>query len=247
MRETGRTSREHVVAFDEADAELAETLDNLDDADRYRQWIYDLIEPYLGDRILEVGAGHGTFTALLAPGRHVTATDLSERCVRVLHDRYDGDPTVTVQQSDLAQAVGAGPFDTVVLINVLEHISEDSQALSQVHDLLRPGGRVLLWVPAFDQLYSEFDRRIGHHRRYTVAQLQHRLLGSGFTVDEIRYVNALGALAWWLVAKKLRRTPTGKLGVRIYDRVFVPIVRRVEERWRPPVGQSILAIASRET
>lgn len=231
--------------FAEADRELAETLDNLDDADRYRQWIFDLIEPSLGDRILEVGAGHGTFTTLLAAGHSVLATDLSQRCAAVLEDRFAARPEVTVRCCDLAGASDAGPFDTVVLINVLEHIRDDDEALQNILALLDAGGRVVLWVPAFARLYSDFDRRIGHYRRYHREALRAQLARAGFTVEDVRYVNSVGALAWWVVATKLRRTPTGKLGVVAYDRVFVPILRRVEARWRPPIGQSILAIASK--
>jgi SAM-dependent methyltransferase len=234
------------VSFDEADVELAETLDSLDDAHNYRRWIFDLLEPYLGPRVLEVGAGHGTFTELLAPGRHVVATDMSPRCAAVLRDRFWGDPAVEVLEADLEAAAVAGPFDAAVMINVLEHIEDDAAALSDLSALLVPAGRLILWVPAFAALYSEFDRRIGHYRRYDIRGLSAKLSDAGFRVDDIRYVNTLGAFAWWVVARQLHRTPTGTTGVQIFDRLFVPVVRRLERGHRPPFGQSIFAVASRD-
>jgi SAM-dependent methyltransferase len=229
--------------FGDADRELAATLDNLDDAHNYRQWIFDMIKPALGPRVLEAGAGHGTFTELLAEGRSVTATDLSPRCVRELRDRFGQRPDVTVLQCDLVGSRDAGPFDCAVLINVLEHIEDDTGALKELADQLASGGRLALWVPAHMQLYSDFDRAIGHYRRYTREELRQKLVDSGFVVDDIRYVNLVGALAWWVVARKLHRAPTGKAGVTIFDRLFIPIVRRLERTRRLPAGQSVLALA----
>jgi SAM-dependent methyltransferase len=229
--------------FGEADRELAATLDNLDDAHNYRQWIFEMIEPTLGPRVLEAGAGHGTFTELLARGRDVTATDLSPRCARELRGRFENRPEVTVLECDLVGSREAGPFDTAVLINVLEHIDDDNGALTELSEQLTPGGRLALWVPAHMQLYSDFDRAIGHYRRYRRDDLRRQLEDAGFVVDDIRYVNLIGAFAWWVVARQLHRAPTGKAGVTIFDRFFIPVIRLLERTRRLPAGQSILALA----
>jgi 2-polyprenyl-3-methyl-5-hydroxy-6-metoxy-1,4-benzoquinol methylase len=243
-RLVGRARRPAVPAsFAEADAELVATLDSLDGAQRYAEWIFSLIEPHLGERILEVGAGLGTFTQLLARRGRVVATDMSARCVEALRDRYREWPAVQVDHMDLSASVAGRTFDSIVLVNVLEHIDDDATALKELHDGLEPGGRLILWVPAFMRLYSDFDRRIGHYRRYDMAGLT-RLVGeAGFEVVDARYVNSVGALAWWLLARKLGRTPTAEGGVRLFDRAFVPVVRGIEEHWRPPFGQSIFCVA----
>jgi SAM-dependent methyltransferase len=137
------------------------------------------------------------------------------------------------------------PFDSALLINVLEHIEDDDGTLHELLTLLRPGGRIVLWVPAFALLYSDFDRRIGHYRRYRAPALRAQLIRSGFEVVEVRYVNAIGAIAWLIMARLLRRTPTASAPVILFDRYFVPVLRGIEDRWRPPFGQSILAVASR--
>lgn len=240
--------RARVLAdFSTADAELAATLDNLDGADNYAGWIFELIEPHLGDEVLEVGAGHGTFTEMLArKAKRVVASDISERCVGRLRDRFSADSSVEVLHGSIDSAATNGPFDSVILINVLEHIEDDDGALRELAgSLLKPGGRVVLWVPAFSLLYSDFDRKIGHYRRYGMSALRTQLSDAGYDVQDIRYVNAVGAIAWLMFARILRRTPTNGTLVKVFDKYFVPVLNRIERRWRPPFGQSVLAVAVR--
>lgn len=231
--------------FAEADGELAEALENLDDAVNYAAWIFGLLRPHLGERVLEIGAGHGTFTARLAEiAGTVVAEDLSPRCCEVLQGRFQGVPAVEIVQGTIDDAAPYGPFDAAVMINVLEHIPDDGAALRSVLEVLQPGGRLALWVPAFPLLYSRFDRRVGHYRRYRRSQLVDLVERSGYTVVESRYVNLVGALGWLVSARMLGREPTGTLSVRIFDRL-VPVLRRVESRLRPPAGQSLFLVAAR--
>lgn len=243
---TGKPGRAR-AEFSAADAELAATLDNLDGADNYAGWIFGLIEPHLGAEVLEVGAGHGTFTLMLAgKAKRVVASDRSERCASRLRERFAGQESVEVLHGSVDSAAAHGPFDSVILINVLEHIEDDDGALREISGrLLRPGGRLVLWVPAFSLLYSDFDRRIGHYRRYRAPALRRQLAGAGYQVRELRYVNAAGAVAWLVLARFLRRTPTHGTPVKIFDRYFVPVLERLERRWHPPFGQSVLAVAVR--
>jgi SAM-dependent methyltransferase len=223
--------------------ELADTLDSLDGADGYAAWILDLCEPHVHGSVLEVGAGHGTFTDLLIrPAERIVATDVSERCIGVLRERFAGHAMVTVVQGSLAEARDLGPFDTVVVINVLEHVEDDKAALKDVAANLKPGGRLVLWVPAFELLYSEFDRRIGHYRRYRVAEVRSLLEGAGLQIVEARYVNPVGWVAWLVAARLLRRNPTGK-AAHVFDRYFVPTLRRLDRRFRSPFGASVFAAA----
>jgi 2-polyprenyl-3-methyl-5-hydroxy-6-metoxy-1,4-benzoquinol methylase len=242
-----RGVREQVTPLSPADAdrELIDTLDNLDGADQYAQWIYALVEPHLGKDVLEAGAGHGTFTELLRDSRRIVACDPSERCAELLRDRFRSDANVEVVRTDLRGAVGEGPFDSVVMINVLEHVEDDGAALRDAYSGLKSGGRLILWVPAMERLYSDLDRRIGHHRRYHLKQLRRLLGDAGFEPAELRYVNALGALGWWVMAKQLGRRPTSAASVQLFDRVVVPVQRRLDERTRLPWGQSLFAVGVR--
>ncbi len=229
-----------------AEAELAETLESLDGAVNYASWIYDLVAPHLGPRSLELGAGHGTFTGRIADRTsRLVAVDISNQFVEVLRARYEDDPGIEVYRGDIEAAVPHGPYDSAVLINVLEHIQDDDRALRQLLEMLEPGGRLILWVPAFGLLYSEFDRKVGHYRRYTAKALQAQLEQAGYEVRTMRYVNCVGALGWLLMARVLRRTPTVGRPVMVFDRYVIPILRRLEDRYRMPVGQSLFVVAQR--
>jgi 2-polyprenyl-3-methyl-5-hydroxy-6-metoxy-1,4-benzoquinol methylase len=233
------------VAFDESDAELASVLDSLQDADNYADWIYSLCEPHLGTEVLEIGAGHGELTERLVPGRFVTATDLSKRCVEELKERYEGAANVEVRHADVAALDDDRRYDSAVLVNVLEHIDDDLSALRDLRDLVKPGGRVIVFSPAFEGLYSDFDRRIGHRRRYRRSQLVTLADRAGLRLVDARYVNSVGAVAWWLFARRLRQTPTQGWSVKVYDRTVVPTLRRFESRRAPRFGQSVLLVAER--
>jgi SAM-dependent methyltransferase len=235
-----------VASLRDADAMLAPSLENLDQAGNYAAWILELAAPHLGNKVLEVGAGHGTFTALLArQDRQVVASELSGRCIGKLRVRFAGTPSVQVLHGGIPAAAPHGPFDAVILINVLEHIDDDDGALRDIAAVLKPCGRVILWVPALPVLYSEFDRSIGHYRRYRMAALRRQLHRAGYEVREIRYVNVIGAIAWLVVARFLRRSPNCKASVRLFDRYFVPVMATVERMLRPPFGQSLFTVAVR--
>lgn len=240
-----RSGSAPVAGVAAADAELAEALDNLNGADNYAAWIFEQVEPYLGEAVLEVGAGHGTFTEILsARGGRVVATDISPRCAGLLHERFADDKRVTVVQGGADAVAGKPSFDSAVLINVLEHIPDDDGALRDLGAALKPGGRLILWVPAFQLLYSDFDRKIGHYRRYRKGELEAQLTRAGYKVAEIRYVNSVGGLAWLVVARLLHRAPTGGRSVKIYDSYFVPVLRRLEGCRGVPFGQSVFAVAT---
>jgi len=240
-----RGSRRAPAGFTEADRELARALDALSEADNYADWIVDMTQPHLGPQILELGPGHGTVTSRLARHGKVTAADLSPRCVAALQERYADHEHVEVVLGDVADALAGRTFDTAVLVNVLEHIEDDAGALRSLYDGLNPGGTVVLFVPAFEALYSEFDRMVGHYRRYRRDELAGKVVQAGFEVVEARYVNVVGALAWWAIACRLKRFPHSSWSVKLYDRAVTPLVRRLESRWVPPFGQSVLCVGRR--
>lgn len=228
-----------------ADVPLASTLESLDEAHNYSAWIYSMMEPFLGEKVLEVGAGHGTFTEIMAPGRQVTATDASTRCEQLLAERFGDRHDVIVKNYDAQDPSDQGGFDSVVLINVLEHLDDDAEVVRRLGDALRPGGHLVVFVPAFQGLYGEFDRSIGHRRRYTRSGLTSLMHSAGLEPVADRYVNLVGFFAWWVLVRRLGMAPTSGQLVRLYDRVVVPVLRPVEKAWEPPFGQSVFVAARR--
>lgn len=226
------------------DQTLASTLDTLDDAVNYMRWIVDLARPALADPILEVGAGHGTFTGSFADIAAVHAVEPGDHSSAVLAARFVDDSRVTVTAGVVEDLPETPVFGSAVMINVLEHIEDDIGALRGIRARLRPGGSIAIWVPAFQVLYSDFDHKLGHHRRYRKAGLREVVEAAGFRIDDIRYVNAPGFFSWLLITRLLKQEPTAGALVTIFDRFVVPVVRWVESKVAPPFGQSILVIAT---
>ena len=238
-----RHARKAAIVRTEAEAELVESLDSLDDATNYAEWIHDQIRPHLGNSVIEVGAGHGTFTRILAQQRDVIALEPSPMSVERLRAAVEDHPRVTVVQGDLGHLPPGIEADSAIFVNVLEHIDDDHDALRAVGRALGAGGTVVVLAPALELLYSRFDAAVGHHRRYRRSELAALFDQCGYDVLACRYMNAPGALAWFLYAKLLRLTPTQSGPALAYDRMVVPIIRRIESRWEPPVGQSLLCVA----
>ena len=222
-------------------------LDRMDEAHNYNAWLLDRARPHLGRRVLDLGAGIGTFSAALAAeGRDVVAVEPDPALTPLLRERLAGRGSAVVLDEPLEallpDAVG-GPVDAIVCFNVLEHIADDAGALRLMRGLLQPGGRVLLLVPAHPAVTGAVDAAVGHERRYTRAALAGAVRGADLTVRELRHVNPVGALGW-LVSSRLLRVddiPAGPLA--LYDRL-VPLLRRLDAL-RLPFGLSLWCVAER--
>jgi SAM-dependent methyltransferase len=228
---------------DEVDATLASTLDSLDDAENYRNWIVDLARPHLAAPVLEVGAGHGTFTESLVAFGPVTAVEPGEYAAGLLAGRFADDPRVTSVAGVVADVPTSPAFASAVMINVLEHIDDDQGVLREIGDRLEPGACLTIWVPAFQLLYSPFDAKLGHVRRYRKRDVERDVRRAGYEVVDSRYVNMPGWFSWLLLVRILRQEPTSATTIKIFDRYVVPVVRWIEDRVRMPFGQSVLLVA----
>jgi len=214
-------------------------------APNYLGWIAELISPFLGQSVLELGAGIGSITALYAPGRRVVATDVSEACIAGLTARFRDSREVTVAQLDLrALDESFGSFESVVMVNVLEHIEDDVGTLEKVQRVLTPDGSIVLYVPALNGLYGEWDRRVGHYRRYSKWRMREVAHEARLEIVELRYVNAL-AIPVWVAFSKSNAERTPDAGLSIWDRTGVPLSRALETRIRMPLGLNLLAALRR--
>jgi SAM-dependent methyltransferase len=229
----------------DSEAELDEVLADLEGAENYKAWILELLRPYARGRMLEVGAGRGTFSRELRDlGQSLTAVEPSARLIPALQQQVDGLSRVLVMCGVLSE-IADNEFDCAVMLNVLEHIDDDAAVVADVFKRLAPGGTFCVWVPAFSGLYGEFDRLVGHCRRYRKRDLEDLLTSKGFAIQESRYTNLPGFFAWWLVVRVAGAKPTSGRLATVYDRWFVPAIRAVEKRLKPPFGQSLFIVGRR--
>lgn len=211
---------------------------------RYRRYQFDLISPHCGRSVLEVGAGLGEFAEQFDSLERLILTDVDPGAVDVMRRKFAGRPEVQVRQLDLDTTLTLDrPVASVVAINVLEHIEDDAGALRSLATLVEPGGSVVLWVPGYQQLYGDFDRKVGHVRRYTPRTVADAVRRAGLEPELAKPVNFLGGIAWWLAVRKGGSGSPNPRLVALYDRFVVPASRAVERVLRVPFGQSVLCVA----
>lgn len=227
----------------------SQELDALAGAVNYYRWIVRRFAPYLGPRIVEVGAGIGTFAGHLraaAPDARLTLVEPAENNVPHLRARFADDARARVVHGYLDDAGEPESADAVVAVNVMEHVRDDAAFLASAHRLLAPGGHALLFVPALPALYGTLDEAFEHERRYTRAALEQRLREAGFKPQRLHYTNLPGVAAWWLSGRVLRRRTVSARDAMLYDRWVIPWVSALERIWTPPLGQSLVAIARKD-
>ncbi len=205
--------------------------------------MFDRLRHWVGRHVLEIGSGIGNLSAFLVGSERLVLTDTREEYLKRLRQRFARHPNVAVERLYLPNehaGLAGQRFDTIICLNVLEHVADDGASLVAIRGMLARLGRLVLLVPALPALYGTMDRALGHHRRYKRAGLASLLAATGFRVAHIEYFNLAGVPGWWFAGRVLRRQmiPTGSL--RLYD-ALVPLFRL--ERllpWR--VGQSLIAI-----
>jgi glycosyltransferase involved in cell wall biosynthesis len=213
---------------------------------RYNRWMWERLKPFVGSRVLEVGSGVGNMTRFLVSRDRVVATDLDEKYLRILHHLFDAYSHVTIRRFDLnggPPPVAGERLDTVLCLNVLEHVEHDQAALQMLHDVLLPGGRLVLLVPALQALYGSLDRALDHHRRYEKVELLDKLRAAGFEIEATWFFNFLGVFGWYLSSRVLKRRTFPPIQLTLYN-LLVPLFR-LEDRLRLPFGMSLVAIGKK--
>lgn len=218
-------------------------LDVLGQAGRFNRWVYDSFASYLGQRVLEVGCGTGTFSALMAAsGREVVALDLDASYAAAANERLASFPGCSATQADVNAYTPQGRFDSVVMLDVLEHLADDEAILRRLRELLLPDGRLILKVPAGRWLHGTLDEAVGHYRRYSRASLV-AVAGRAGLAPVVRpwHFNAAAVPGWWLNGRVLRRAhpPAGQ--VALFERL-VPVLRVAERVLPLPLGLSLFGV-----
>ena len=222
-------------------------------AKNYNHWIFSQFARYVKGDVLEIGGGIGTFTGMLTDKADtVTSLEIDKKYIQQLNNKFKNNSKVKVKNLDLTKKFHLqklrGKFDLIVIINVLEHIKDHRQMLKNLEFKLRPGGKLFVFVPAHQCLYSQWDKSVGHYRRYSKEELSKLVQQAGLNIKKVSYFNPIGAFGWWL--NKLLESQPGDKGLTwqtlLFDRLIVPIHVCLENIIKSPFGQSLVLIANKK-
>ena len=221
-------------------------LDVLEQAPRFNQWMYQSIKPYLGQRLAELGAGRGNLSKLLRRHGHLLVTDYRTDYLGELGERWDHLEHLQVARLDMTVPADYDVLrqfnpDTIVCLNVLEHIEDDRAVLQALHKFLPSGCRLVFLVPYDPRLFSEFDRQIGHFRRYQNGELEGKMTDAGFVVERQFFFNKVGVIAWWVGNKLSGQRTIAGWQLKLYN-ILTPLFRRLD-RVLPMTGLSTVVVA----
>lgn len=226
------------------------SLEISDEVVSYMDWVMAELAPYVSGHVLEIGAGIGTMSRrLLGHADDLVLVEPARNLYEVLAARFANDPRVTTHHGEVgpwlrptnSASRGASRFDSIVMVNVLEHIDDDVGFVRMLPELLAPSGRLVLFVPSLPVLYGELDRTVGHFRRYTRTSLRTVVEGAGLQIERLSYFDLLGSVPWFVVGRLLRRKSVGG-EASWYDKRVVPLCRLVD-RLGPPLGKNLICVA----
>jgi SAM-dependent methyltransferase len=232
-----------------------ENLEIVAENNRFNNWMYGEILPGLKGDILEVGSGIGTFSEKIIrdfPLSHITLTDISLAYVKRLEKRFskgnnnndDNDNNISICKLDLNckedyDKIGYERFDSIIAINVLEHVENDIYALQQLHKLLKNGGMLIILVPCHKFLYNIIDKKIGHFRRYSKNDLEFKITKTRFNVERMFYFNMLGIIGWYVNGNLAKSPKINRNASQLFDRI-VPLLKYAEKMTCKKMGLSII-------
>lgn len=223
------------------------TLQLVEGMEKYNLWIFGKFSKYIKGKILEIGCGMGTITQFYVNDFDVTASDISEKYLRIVRQRFRNCKNFHPVIFDIESKTSIlyeNNFDTIISSNVLEHIRNDTDALSNMNKILKKDGILILLVPACRLLFSNLDRNLGHYRRYSKPEIKNKLENAGFTVEKQFYVNIVGAFGWFFSGKILKRKTIESSSLSLFN-FFVPLFIFIERIFKFSFGLSIISICKK--
>ena len=214
-------------------------------ANNYHNWIVSELQKALHGSVAEVGAGSGNFSVFLlkSPNLKKLISIEPDKAACALYQKNISDPRAEIINgffSDVSKNY-LNNFDSVVYVNVLEHVEDDGRELAYVLSSLKNNGRICIFVPALPFLYSDHDKLIGHFRRYTKGRLRKLLEENGFVVEKIKYFDIVGIITWFMAFKLIKMSPSSG-NMSFYDKCIIPTLRFIEQLIPPPIGKNLVAI-----
>ena len=225
----------------------ASDLEIIEEAHRYGEHIFALFRPFIGKRVLEVGAGIGTMSKkLVRTSDVVIGIEPNANCVTRLETAMRAEPKFTMlacllEECDLG-SLQRQRLDTVYCVNVLEHIEDDVAALKMFRDVIVPGGHVLIYVPAVQAAYGPLDAELGHHRRYSKRSLATAFAAAGLELIRLKYTNPIGLIGWMYNSRVTKTRRHSRAQMQVFERFVAPWALPLERMIPPPLGSSLVAI-----
>lgn len=231
-----------------------DTLEVISEADRFNRWMYETIKPHCRGEILEIGSGIGNISQFfIHDGATISLSDIENSYFPRLKENFGKYPNLQAMYrldfSDKKLEENhpglIGKFDTIFALNVVEHIPDHVQALKNAMKMLKPGGKVVILVPAFQWLYNGFDEQLDHQRRYTQQSLRRLIEGAGFKVVHRQFFNFIAILGWFVSGTILRKRiiPGGQM--RFYN-TMVPVWKIIDFFTRRLAGVSVIQVGEKE-
>lgn len=238
---------QHINAQD-VSAVGGRTLEVFADTPRINRWIYSKLAPHVHGDVLEIGSGIGNLSEQIAvDATRVVLSDMESHYLEELKRRFAANDRVTVARFDLDSEpppeLARRRFDAIVAVNVVEHIKDDRALVARLAAMLKPGGKLLIYVPACPFAYGSLDVALGHYRRYTRQTLAALLAGAGLHFDPPRFMNLFGLLGWTLNGRLLRRKNLSPFQLSVFERLM-PIFS-LEDRVRLPIGLGVYVAAEK--
>lgn len=222
------------------------------EAANYNKWILDYHRSYLASPLLEIGLGHGAFYEYLPdPVSKYVGLDIDESLVKHAQKLYPNNQYICADlASDVfSKCLNGQQFNSILCLNVLEHIEDHEKALKNMLDALSPSGHLLLFVPAFQALYTDLDRLAGHHRRYKISDLTLLANKCNGKIVEWSYFNFMGGIGWWLnrfiTHRSLNDSAVNKQ-VRFFNKVILPISKLFQPLTKRIFGQSLYVVLKKD-
>ena len=219
-------------------------------AKNYYRWVADEFSQFLDGRVAEIGAGSGNFSSLILGKKieKLVAIEPSQEMYPLLRDKFYTDNRVLCRQAIFTDIYKEYSyyFDSMVYVNVLEHIENDKQELFYINQSLKNGGYVCIFVPALAWLYSDFDASVGHYRRYYKKQLIDLVEKAGFEIVKISYFDIMGIIPWFIFFKIFKKKLTAN-DAALYDKIVIPVLRAIESFLPIPTGKNLILVAKKHT
>lgn len=247
MQDASHTDRRYSQTQDRY---AADDLETMQEARRYTDHVFGLVRPFLGSRVLEVGSGIGTISSRLVDvAEMVVGIEPNPNCTERIQAVMGRHPRFTLRTCHFEECEPAElaslRFDSVLLVNVLEHIEQDVNSLKAFERILVPGGRVVVFVPALHMAYGPLDAELGHHRRYSKRTLRAAFENAGLEIVRLRYTNPIGLAGWMYNSHISKSTRHSLAQVKLFETLVAPWALPLERLVPPPIGLSLIAVGRR--